>query len=227
LTQAKIVLDKWFPDGALRRALKLSWQCLAAVGVIAFAVGFIHAWSWGAGLLLILVGIPLAAVVTLVGAGALLVTAVRRYGAFATWPQKSVAMLLGPLVALAAALAFFPVLWAGNWLGDLSRLALNHADYAAIVGDAERTRKPAWFAESRGITYNVDAGPPVRVAFNPVGMLDNWSGIVFDPSGEVMIADGFVERGRFGAPERITKIFGGDLVRCRHLWGDYYTCSFT
>ena len=42
-----------------------------------------------------------------------------------------------------------------------------------------------------------------------------------------MLADGFDEQGRFHAPDRITKIFGGDLVSCRWLWGDYYTCSFT
>jgi hypothetical protein len=88
-------------------------------------------------------------------------------------------------------------------------------------------RKPEWHAEQGGIIYNVDLGPPVRVAFHPEGMLDNWSGIIFDPTGEVMQADGFDARGNFVAPERITKLFGGDLVGCRHLWRDYYRCSFT
>lgn len=78
-----------------------------------------------------------------------------------------------------------------------------------------------------GVGLNVDRGPPLRVAFNPEGMLDNWSGIVFDPTGEVMQADGFDASGRFRAPDRITKLFGGDLVSCRRLWGDYYDCSFT
>lgn len=58
-------------------------------------------------------------------------------------------------------------------------------------------------------------------------MLNNWSAIVFDPTGKVTLADGFDEDGNFSAPARITKLFGGDLVSCRSLWGDYYKCSFT
>ena len=59
-------------------------------------------------------------------------------------------------------------------------------------------------------------------------MLDNWSGIIVDPTARVMEADGFdTATGEFAAPEEVTKLFDGDLVSCRHLWGDYYSCSFT
>ncbi len=59
-------------------------------------------------------------------------------------------------------------------------------------------------------------------------MLDNWSGIIYDPTGDVMLARGFDPvSGRFHAPDRITKLFEGDLVECRHLWSSYYSCSFT
>lgn len=43
-----------------------------------------------------------------------------------------------------------------------------------------------------------------------------------------MLADGFDPKtGKFVAPDRVTKVFGGDLVSCRHLWSSYYDCSFT
>jgi hypothetical protein len=61
---------------------------------------------------------------------------------------------------------------------------------------------------------------------NP-GFLDNWSGIVFDPTGAVMQADGWDAAGKFRAPDAITKLFGGDIVSCSHILGDYYRCSFT
>lgn len=78
-----------------------------------------------------------------------------------------------------------------------------------------------------GIAYAIDRGPPVRVAFHADGILDNWSAVVFDPTGEMLKADGWDARGKFRAPDRITRLFGGDLVACHRLWGDYLKCSFT
>ena len=106
-------------------------------------------------------------------------------------------------------------------------MTINRSHYEPIIEKARVDRNAAWFDEHRGVTYSVDLGPPVRVAFNPEGMLDNWSGIIFDPTGEVMKADGFDASGNFRAPEKVTKLFGGDLVSCRHLLDDYYACSFT
>jgi hypothetical protein len=45
-------------------------------------------------------------------------------------------------------------------------------------------------------------------------MLDNWFGIVYDPTGIVL-----TEKGRL--------LFGGDLVRAERLWKDWYYCGFT
>jgi hypothetical protein len=59
-------------------------------------------------------------------------------------------------------------------------------------------------------------------------MLDNWSGIIYDRTGDVMLAKGFDSTtGKFYAPDKVTKLFGGDLVGWRRLWGSYYSCSFT
>jgi len=132
-------------------------------------------------------------------------------------------------VFLACTLALaWPFLAAGSFAGSLSRLLVNRGHYEAIIKKVQLDPRPEWFKEDGNITYSVDVGPPVRVAFNPAGMLDNWSGIIYDSTGEVMLARGFdPESGRFFAPDRITKLFNGDLVSCRHLWGEYYDCSFT
>jgi hypothetical protein len=109
---------------------------------------------------------------------------------------------------------------------------VNRGHYEEIIAKVKRGhRSPSAnssFEEDGGVEYVVDAGPPVRVAFNPEGMLDNWSGIIFDPTGSVMLAKGFDPKtGKFAAPDRVTKLFGGDLVGCRRLGGSYYDCSFT
>jgi len=105
----------------------------------------------------------------------------------------------------------------------------NQDRYALIIAKARKAHQAEWYAEdAAGVTYSVDMGPPVRVAFEPAGMLDNWSAIIYDPTGEMLLADGFdPETGKFRAPDSITKVFGGDLVSCKRLWGDYLTCSFT
>lgn len=80
------------------------------------------------------------------------------------------------------------------------------------------------------VEYIVDEGPPVRIAFPQGGILDNWHGIVFDPSDAVAQATGWNHDGgtvQFTAPPGIREVFGGDLVSCRHLQGHYYSCSFT
>lgn len=109
---------------------------------------------------------------------------------------------------------------------------ISRGHYETIIAKVKRGhRSPGGmssFEEDGGVRYVVDDGPPIRVAFNPEGMLDDWSGIIFDPTGEVMLAKGFdAITGKFSAPDRVTKLFGGDLVSCRHLSGNYYDCSFT
>ena len=130
---------------------------------------------------------------------------------------------------MAVVLLAWPSFTAGILTGELSRLFINLPRYEAIISKTQTSADQGGsdFRDTRGIRYIVDRGPPVRVAFNPEGLLDNWSGIIFDPTGEVMLADGFDQDGNFSAPDHVTKLFGGDLVGCRHLWRHYYSCSFT
>jgi hypothetical protein len=123
-----------------------------------------------------------------------------------------------------------PILWSGIYVGALGKLMLNHSAYEEIVRRNATEIKGEPFQIRRtenGIEYVIDTGPPFRFAFEPDGFLDNWSGIVYDPSGDVLVADGFDGKGKFKAPDRVTKLFGGDLVSCSQLIGYYYRCGFT
>ncbi len=54
------------------------------------------------------------------------------------------------------------------------------------------------------------------IIFSWGGLLDNWEGIVYDPTKTIEMA-----------PQRNRRAFGGDMVYARNLWGPWYYCSFT
>ena len=198
------------------------------VATIPFLIAFIGAWSAGLGFFLFILGVPVAFLVLVIGS---IVWAIRshRTGKEVHEKRERVAIYAAaPILFVLIICLSWPTLALGGYTGTLSRLMLNQGHYEAIIAKVRDDPKPAWFEVDDGVTYSVDLGPPIRVAFNPAGMLDNWSGIIYDPTGEVMLADGFdPNTGEFVAPDRITKLFNGDLLSCRRLWGDYYDCSFT
>ena len=200
----------------------------AFLALIPMIVGFFSSWSAGLGFALFIFVVPAVALILLAYA---LVSFARgiRLARTIEAPWKMAAVIGATPVALICTLALaLPLLATGSFGGNLSRLLVNRGHYEAIVTKAKLHPRSDWYAEDGNVTYSVDIGPPVRVAFNPAGMLDNWSGIIYDPTGEVMLAKGFDPKsGRFFAPDRVTKLFNGDLVSCRHLWGSYYDCSFT
>lgn len=99
--------------------------------------------------------------------------------------------------------------------------------YEEIVAQAEKDKKSIENTSYKGVFYQVEATENVRVAFPLRGILDNWEAIVYDPTGEVLKAEGFTENGKFSAPDNLKKIFGGDLVFCKNIQGNYYRCWFT
>ena len=206
---------------------KRSIRFFGLVALVPFIIAIIGVWNDGIGFLLFLFGIPAMFIVLLIGADIWFSRGVKLARKVANTRNKAVLWASAPALLIATVLMVWPLLAGGKFIGNLARLAANQSRYQAIITKAQVDQKPASFEEYRGVTYSVDLGPPIRVAFNPAGMLDNWSGIVFDPTGDVMKADGFDAQGKFFAPDRITRLFGGDLVSCRHLWGDYYSCSFT
>lgn len=205
-----------------------TFRVFAVTASIPLMIGFIGAWADGLGFLLfILLGIP-TAVCLLAVAGIRMWQGIGIAREGRNFGERFVAVTLSPGLLAIWLLGALPLVWTGNYLGDLSRLTVNENHYREIINLVRISRKAEGYAEYEGVTYSVDLGPPVRVAFNPEGFLDNWSAIVFDPSGDVLLARGFDSKtGKFYAPDRVTELFNGDLLECRRLWGDYYSCSFT
>lgn len=127
------------------------------------------------------------------------------------------------LVALAAGLW-----WLGHpiaMIGERLRFELNAGAYRQIVTESHRLPDQG---TAHGHTYRIDRGPPVRIAIVQGGLIDNWVGLVYDPTGEVLKAQGGdAGPGEFTAPPEIKGLFGGDLVFCERLTGSWYQCTFT
>lgn len=198
------------------------------IAAVPFIIAFIGAWSDGLGFFLFILGIPAAFIVLVVGSVMWFVRSYWHGREVHATREKFATYAAAPTLLVVTIGLSWPTLALGNYIGTMSRLMLNQGHYEAIIAKVRANPKPAWYQDDDGVTYSVHLGPPIRIAFNPAGMLDNWSGIIYDPTGDVMLADGFDPKtGEFAAPDKVTKLFNGDLVRCRRLWGDYYDCSFT
>jgi hypothetical protein len=106
--------------------------------------------------------------------------------------------------------------------------------YDRVVARAQReTRRDGMsgssaFHTGEGVPYMIDFGPPRRVAFSYGGLVDNWCGVVFDPTGEVLKINDLPPGGSPGWRNHpMTKLFGGDMTSCRPLESPYYFCCFT
>lgn len=129
------------------------------------------------------------------------------------------------LLAFAGAFFFTSVGWK---TGTLFRFWRLQSQYEQQV--AEILQLPDVEAEGRKGSVIVDLGPPRRIAFSWGGIIDNWTGIVYDPSGEVLKAQNFKEDwSNWDDPslQHVRRLFGGDLRSAWHLWGPWYYCAFT
>jgi hypothetical protein len=131
------------------------------------------------------------------------------------------------LMILAVASAGMVFLLDGRPLALRFRFLVHKGRYEAAVREILAGRAP------RGDTdrYTVDPGPPVRVAFHwPGGILDNWNGVVYDPTGLVLKARLLrSDLSNLHAPEfrEFVGLFDGNLCYCEPLGGDWYFCGFT
>src|SRR5688500_3538275 len=126
------------------------------------------------------------------------------------------AAMLGLEVALVLALPYVSA--AGDEFQFARRFARLKPRYEGIVAAAVAAPEAAG-GESDCVRFDVDAGPPRRVAFpQPGGILDNWEGVVWDPTGVVRSATGWRNgiAGDYTATAETRRLFGGDLVACRH-----------
>lgn len=115
----------------------------------------------------------------------------------------------------------------GTTFGARCKLWRGKARYEAVVAEVAAGADAAAF----DLPVIVDPGPPIRVAFSWGGILDNWRGLIHDPTGEVMKAN-LLDRKNWSNrddPEyaAVSGFFGGTLVRSRHLGGAWYLCWFT
>lgn len=102
------------------------------------------------------------------------------------------------------------------------------SEYEAVIAqvNASSTCQPLL---SDKFKTTVDCASPRRVAFPmPGGIIDNWVGIVYDPTGLVMQANQ-VPMADLKDPKYayVVGLFGGDMTFARHLFGPWYVCSFT
>ena len=130
-------------------------------------------------------------------------------------------------VALAIALSGLAlVLGFREYLSQDVRFLLTRAHY-------ERQREEVLSGKRANSTdvAGIERGATVQVAFYWMrGVTDNWVGLVYDPSGEVLQAREFRrDWSNWSDPEleKVRSLFGGAMYNARHLTGSWYICWFT
>ncbi len=203
----------------VRRCLKF----FVAVLAIPFIAGCLSVWAFGYFLVEFLF-IAVSYLILLVFGGALFsVDGFRAAADHESGLERAHDALLAPALTVMVALSSWPAFSAGADVAMLTRVLAARDRYAAIIADVERRREDGdrfCCSQSFGQVILIDSGPPLRIAFRPDGLGDNWSAAVFDPSGEM------AQYNREPS-KRIREVFGGDLIGCRHLFADYYRCRFT
>lgn len=133
------------------------------------------------------------------------------------------------LLAILTFLAFFlaPIassLGAGVW--NRVQFKRSEAVYAEVVARAADLPDQGQMGT---VAYRIERQPITRIAFPlPVGVADNWSAVVYDPSDAVATARGWGERpGDYTARADLRGLWGGSLVSCTPLTGHYFRCDFT
>ena len=115
-------------------------------------------------------------------------------------------------------------------LGIHFKFYRNLGRYQAVVEQMGEQASATKMERASSPDFKIDEGPPTRVAFSWYGFIDNWVGVVYDPSGEVERVNQLKKDGsNRGDLELggIQKLFGGDLRRARKLKKHWYYCSFT
>lgn len=202
---------------------KLLLAVIAVWVVAGLAIRFFEAWTNPVSAILALVLWSIAGLALLV---------------FLLWRSRKMGRWRGALIGAAAlALAWALLVFAGGevgWAGTKCRFSQLKPDYLERITelrDDPGVHGDGWHSAEFGY-YLVSARPSLRVAFPwPGGAIDNWSGVIYDPTGFVMESNRF--RGDFSNwfdPDLadVKQIFPGEtLFGCRLLEGPFYFCWFT
>ncbi|HCU24682.1 MAG TPA: hypothetical protein DF383_06675 [Deltaproteobacteria bacterium] len=123
---------------------------------------------------------------------------------------------------------FLPLASLGDYITEKVRFSWKRSSYERVVSWVSHQPLQNGRSADGPVKYILDPGPPPRVAFPwPGGTIDNWCGVVHDPSGEVLSVNDFALWSDQWRGARVTKLFGGDMISCRLLEASYYFCCFT
>lgn len=217
------------PMSPLTACLTRTARFFALVALSLLLLSFVgSAWHvWGE--VFYLFGIPIAVLVALGGAIFRLIAGARLPLPNGRPRDRLLALAAAPALLAITLAAAYPLIRAGSYTGDLARLAINRPRFDAIVSRTRASRETSLRKQDAGVTYAIDAGPPVRLAFiSPTGAMRAFQGvIVYDPSDQMTLAKGFDRKSNdFIGPDRITMLFMGGIVGCWHLSDHYYVCWF-
>ncbi len=203
---------------------KSAWLSgLWLVGALAWIAATELLFQFGAaGGYFLLVG--LGGVILVVSAVTLLIRGGRRLWKWRREGPSSVTAALGPVVAIVAVMVVFePLSAATSKIGIRVALMAYRPAYERIVAGVRSSEFHGSGPYNRGaldgVEFMIEAGPPLRVAFPIDGLVDNWWGYVYDPTGDVAALG-------YSDPE-IRNLFGGDLVSCSRIADDFFVCGFT
>ena len=152
--------------------------------------------------------------VALAGGTILIIAAVQAFRGF----RRAAPTLLITIIGLCL---FFT---AGFRLGRLAYFQIRKPHFERLLSEAQDSGEIP-----NGEGY-VDGGQPTRFAFFWIrGVVDNWVGVVYDPTGIVMDvnqASGWEDLRDPRWAEAVA-LFGGTLYKTERLEGHWYLCWFT
>jgi hypothetical protein len=105
-------------------------------------------------------------------------------------------------------------------------------EYSEIVAKVKSETIPQQ-GNHNGIPYNSENDPVFRISFAWAGIIDNWYGIIYDPSGKIIRCNESDPRFTGQAPEdddelgQIRMVFGGLLYKAEPLGNHWHLCWFT
>ena len=139
-------------------------------------------------------------------------------------------------ILLAALIVSGSVSYGTDILKDLGlqlRFYRFQKEYSEIVAELQ-SGSIAQTGEHLGIAYRSENEPDFRVAFSWAGIIDNWYGVIYDPSGKIMRCNEsepslLPVQGSSDEKElhQIRMIFGGMLYKAEHLGDHWYLGWFT
>lgn len=94
---------------------------------------------------------------------------------------------------------------------------------AGLMRDVERVSEgsaPVYWTRPNGVQAE---GSPSRIVFVDGGLLDNWCGFVYAPTGSELES----ATGVHPIPSAVRQWFGGDMIHIRRLGGGWFYCTFT